>query len=72
MEDYDEANDIKGGGGLGILAADTRRVCQDLGIRQVVLTPFYTKESHQILDSFWQNERNDDTDPTRLYTTLAK
>ena len=26
MEIYDKANGIKGGGGLGVLAADTRRV----------------------------------------------
>ena len=73
MEFYDrEDNDLKGGGGLGVLAGDTRRVCEDLGIPQVVLTPFYTQESHQVLKSFWQHERNDDTDPNRLYTRLGQ
>jgi starch phosphorylase len=73
MEFYDrEDNDLKGGGGLGVLAGDTRRVCEDLGIPQVVLTPFYTQESHQVLKSFWQHERNDDTDPSRLYTRLGQ
>ena len=43
MEVYDNANGIKGGGGLGVLAADTRRVAQDLDIPFVVVTPF-TKE----------------------------
>lgn len=73
MEFYDrEENDIKGGGGLGVLAGDTRRVCEDLGVRQVVLTPFYTSESHQELVGFWQHERNDTTDPNRLYTNLGQ
>ena len=37
MEFYDkDENDIKGGGGLGILAADTRRTAQQLGLPLVV------------------------------------
>lgn len=57
MEFYDkDENDIKGGGGLGILAADTRRTAQQLGLPLVVVTPFYTLESHQTLDNFWQKE----------------
>lgn len=73
MEFYDkEDNDIKGGGGLGVLAGDTRRVCEDLGIPQVVLTPFYTQESHQEIAGFWQFERNDPTDPDRLYKNLGR
>ncbi len=59
MELYDkEENQIKGGGGLGILAADTRRTAQQLGLPLVVITPFYTKESHQRLDNFWQHEES--------------
>ena len=71
MEIYDEENGIKGGGGLGVLAADTRRQCEQLGIPQVVVTPFYTKESHQILEDFWQNERNDSADPNNLYRHMG-
>lgn len=67
MELYDKENDIKGGGGLGVLAADTRRQCEQLGIPQIVLTPFYTEESHQTLKKFWQHERTDPTNPRRLY-----
>ena len=32
MEIYDKANGIKGGGGLGVLAADTRRVAEKLEV----------------------------------------
>lgn len=57
MEFYDkDENNIKGGGGLGVLAADTRRTAQQLGLPLVVITPFYTTESHQVLDNFWQKE----------------
>lgn len=57
MELYDkDENNIKGGGGLGVLAADTRRTAQQLGIPLVVITPFYTQEVHQKLDNFWQHE----------------
>lgn len=73
MEFYDrEDNDIKGGGGLGVLAGDTRRVYEALGLPEVVLTPFYTSESHQELVDFWQRERLDTTDPNRLYTHLGQ
>ena len=59
MELYDkDENEIKGGGGLGILAADTRRTAQQLGIPLVVVTPFYTVESHQRLNNFWQDEES--------------
>lgn len=59
MEFYDkDENNIKGGGGLGILAADTRRTAQQLGLPMVVITPFYTTESHQTLDNFWQREEH--------------
>ena len=47
MEIYDAKNGIRGAGGLGVLAADTRRVAEDLEIPFVVLTPFYREERHQ-------------------------
>jgi starch phosphorylase len=73
MELYDkDENDIKGGGGLGILAADTRRVAEELGIPLVVVTPFYTKESHQELMHFFQVEQHQQTYPERLYRQLGR
>ena len=47
MEVYDTVNGIRGAGGLGVLAADTRRVAEDLNIPFVTLTPFYREERHQ-------------------------
>lgn len=47
MEVYDISNGIRGAGGLGILAADTRRIAQDLDIPFITLTPFYSQERHQ-------------------------
>lgn len=73
MEIYDdEENDIKGGGGLGVLAADTRRQAEHLGIPLVVMTPFYTEASHQEVIDFWQHERHEKTDPNRLYAHLGR
>lgn len=48
MELYDQENGIRGGGGLGVLAADTRRVAEQLGVPFVLVTPFYPLEMHQI------------------------
>ena len=56
MEIYDKSNGIKGGGGLGVLAADTRRVAEQLEIPFVVVTPFYRSESHQRIDDLAQSE----------------
>ena len=56
MEIYDKSNGIKGGGGLGVLAADTRRVAQQLEVPFVVVTPFYRSESHQRIDVLAQSE----------------
>ena len=42
---------IQGSGGLGILAADIRRVSEQLGIPLVVITPFYSVERHQQLNT---------------------
>jgi len=47
MEVYDAANGICGAGGLGVLAADTRRTAEALEIPFVMLTPFYREERHQ-------------------------
>ena len=47
LELYDQENGIRGGGGLGILAADTRRVAEQVGVPLVLITPFYPSETHQ-------------------------
>ncbi len=49
IELYDQKNGIRGGGGLGVLAADTRRVADQMHVPFVLITPFYPSESHQIL-----------------------
>ncbi|MGB2787079.1 MAG: glycogen/starch/alpha-glucan phosphorylase [Candidatus Saccharimonadaceae bacterium] len=63
MEVYDKMNGIKGGGGLGILAADTRRVAQDLEIPFVTLTPFYPLEVHQRTVDLAQEEYREAVSP---------
>lgn len=50
IELYDQANGIRGGGGLGILAADTRRVAEQMNVPMALITPFYPRESHQHLE----------------------
>lgn len=47
IELYDKQNGIRGGGGLGILAADTRRVAEEMGVPFALITPFYPYEVHQ-------------------------
>lgn len=47
IELYDQQNGIRGGGGLGVLAADTRRVAEDMGVPFALITPFYPYETHQ-------------------------
>ena len=49
IELYDQKNGIRGGGGLGILAADTRRVAEQMNIPFTLITPFYPYEPHQVL-----------------------
>ena len=44
IELYDQENGIRGGGGLGILAADTRRTAERMGVPLVLITPFYPSE----------------------------
>ncbi len=47
IELYDKKNGIRGGGGLGVLAADTRRVAEQSNVPFVLVTPFYPSEQHQ-------------------------
>lgn len=49
IELYDQENGIRGGGGLGILAADTRRVAEKMGVPLALITPFYPYEAEQKL-----------------------
>ena len=56
MEVYDKQNGIRGGGGLGVLAADTRRVAEQLQVPFVLLTPFYPWESHQTMQDLEQTD----------------
>lgn len=51
MEFYDKSNGIQGAGGLGILAADTRRVAEELDIPFITITPFYPQELRQIIEN---------------------
>ncbi|MBR3204125.1 glycogen/starch/alpha-glucan phosphorylase [Candidatus Saccharibacteria bacterium] len=50
IELYDQQNGIRGGGGLGILAADTRRVAERMKIPFTLVTPFYPVEMHQYFE----------------------
>lgn len=63
IEIYDKSNGIKGGGGLGVLAADTRRVAEKLEVPFVVVTPFYRSESHQSISDFSQTEYSEVANP---------
>ena len=49
IELYDQINGIRGGGGLGILAADTRRVAEKMGVAFALITLFYPYEVRQSL-----------------------
>ncbi len=49
IELYDQKNGIRGGGGLGVLAADTRRVAEKMGVPLALITPFYPSETHQVI-----------------------
>ncbi len=51
IELYDQHNGIRGGGGLGILAADTRRVADKMGVPFALITPFYPFQVNQILEN---------------------
>lgn len=62
IELYDQDNGIRGGGGLGILAADTRRVAERLGMPFVTVTPFYPRESHQVFEHGESHTEHRDVD----------
>ena len=47
IELYDQKNGFRGGGGLGVLAADTRRVAEYMGVPFTLITPFYPSELKQ-------------------------
>ena len=51
IELYDQKNGIRGGGGLGVLAADTRRVAEKMNIPFALITPFYPYETHQVVEN---------------------
>ena len=51
IELYDQKNGIRGGGGLGVLAADTRRVAEKMGVPFVLITPFYPYEMRQVMEN---------------------
>ncbi len=56
IETYDKSNGIRGGGGLGVLAADMRRVAEQLAVPFVLVTPFYPWESHQKMQDMQQTD----------------
>ena len=51
IELYDQKNGIRGGGGLGVLAADTRRVAEKMNVPFALITPFYPYETHQEVEN---------------------
>ncbi len=58
LELYDQQNGIRGGGGLGILAADTRRIAEKMHVPFVLLTPFYPWEMHQRMQNGQNGEEH--------------
>lgn len=50
IELYDQKNGIRGGGGLGVLAADTRRTAARMNVPFTLITPFYPSQPHQQID----------------------
>lgn len=58
IELYDKKNGIRGGGGLGVLAADTRRVAEQSSVPFVLITPFYPSEQHQHYEKVGDHFRN--------------
>jgi len=67
IELYDQKNGLRGGGGLGILAADTRRIAEQMGVPFVLITPFYPSETKQKL----VNERVEDEHLAVSYTDFG-
>ena len=68
IELYDKANGIRGGGGLGVLAADTRRVAEQSNVPFVLITPFYPSEQHQHYEKSGDTFRNYTTHEAVDYT----
>ena len=62
IETYDRSNGIRGGGGLGVLAADMRRVAEQLQVPFVLVTPFYPWESHQRMQNMEQIDYHEERD----------
>ena len=62
IETYDKSNGIRGGGGLGVLAADMRRVAEQLQVPFVLVTPFYPWESHQKMQNMEQIDYHETRD----------
>ncbi|MBR6811393.1 alpha-glucan family phosphorylase [Candidatus Saccharibacteria bacterium] len=60
IETYDKSNGIRGGGGLGVLAADMRRVAEQLSVPFVLVTPFYPWESHQKMENLQQTDYHEE------------
>lgn len=56
IEFYDQKNGIRGGGGLGVLAADTRRVAEEMNVPLTLITPFYPSEPHQTYENLQPGE----------------
>lgn len=67
IELYDQKNGLRGGGGLGILAADTRRIAEQMGVPFVLITPFYPSETKQKL----VNEKVEDEHLAVSYTDFG-
>lgn len=68
IELYDKKNGIRGGGGLGVLAADTRRVAEESNVPFVLITPFYPKEPHQHYEKVGTSFKNFNTHEDVDYT----
>ena len=62
IELYDQDNGIRGGCGLGVLAADTRRIAEKMNIPFVLLTPFYPSETRQVLKGELVEDEHIDVD----------
>ncbi len=62
IELYDKNNGIRGGGGLGVLAADTRRIAEKMNVPFVLITPFYPRETHQKISNGSISDEHTDVD----------
>ena len=71
IELYDKKNGIRGGGGLGVLAADTRRVAEESNVPFVLITPFYPQEPHQHYEKVGTTFKNFSTHESVDYTKFG-